>query len=115
MNDFWKKLGIDWDEVEDPIDGLGKTKYGKDINKTLVKRQRRSSAVETLFTMSLLTFFWLQLTGGPRIFGSSAVAIETSFNLGVDLIYFITMYGAWLLGGESLKLELMLSLKKKFS
>lgn len=76
--------------------------------KELIRKQRRSSAVETLFTFALLTFSWIQLTGGSFIFGTNTVEIETSYNYGVTILYLITIVWAIGLGRNDLKIETQL-------
>lgn len=98
--------------MEDPLDDYNphKTSDHRDLLKELVRKQRRSSAVETLFTFALLTFSWVQLTGGSFIFGTNTVEFETSYNYGVTILYLITIVWAIGLGRNDLKIETYLLL-----
>lgn len=66
-----------------------------------IEVQKKTAAVETLFTMSLLTFSYLQIAGiKPLLEGIASV--ESATVIASSILYFGTMWIAAILGGDNL-------------
>jgi hypothetical protein len=97
--------------VEDPLDEYNPANStdAARINRQLAKNERKSAATETLFTVAILFFSYIQLKGFTIFQKPDGVVIGQLNTLPVDIVFWTVLILAGMIGWKSVYTEIVLS------